>query len=388
MSEKSWASLAPLLDNRRYVESIVAGIKIKAHPQFRLVATMNDDASTFELPEYIHSRLQPQILIDFPERDEEYHDPEGEPAVRRRAHPELRHRFPAAGARRRRALHRARRHQHRALRHQAEEPGHRADARNRGAGNGHPAKRWERKRCAMPGEIGLPDLPDAGSLRRGRFTYFPVVPGRLEFAIEVRQAILRERPQVVAVELPVTLQQAYLRAVARLPEMSVIFYPDETRRRGARHLCSGRAGRSVHRSHPHRRTKSARTWSSPIPIRASVRICPTLIPTRTRSATSASRNTSRRTASIRSRAPTRSRATPPASPGSCKAPIRWRSVLVVVSLNLLDPLLDAMEEPQAQPMTRLRREGVRAAQSASRIAWPRSPSNIRICRSATSSSAR
>jgi MoxR-like ATPase len=71
MSEKSWASLAPLLDSRRYVESIVAGIKIKAHPDFRLVATMNDDASTFELPEYIHSRLQPQILIDFPERDEE-----------------------------------------------------------------------------------------------------------------------------------------------------------------------------------------------------------------------------------------------------------------------------------------------------------------------------
>ncbi len=72
MTEKSWASLAPLLDNRRYVESIVAGIKIKAHPQFRLVTTMNDDASTFELPEYIHSRLQPQIFIDFPERDEEY----------------------------------------------------------------------------------------------------------------------------------------------------------------------------------------------------------------------------------------------------------------------------------------------------------------------------
>src|SRR6266849_2958765 len=72
MSEKSWASLAPLLDNRRYVESIVAGIKIKAHPQFRMVATMNDDASTFDLPEYIHSRLQPQILIDFPERHEEF----------------------------------------------------------------------------------------------------------------------------------------------------------------------------------------------------------------------------------------------------------------------------------------------------------------------------
>ena len=72
MSEKSWASLAPLLDSRRYVESVVAGIKIKAHPNFRLVTTMNDDASTFDLPEYIHSRLQPQILIDFPDRDEEY----------------------------------------------------------------------------------------------------------------------------------------------------------------------------------------------------------------------------------------------------------------------------------------------------------------------------
>lgn len=71
MSEKSWASLAPLLDTRRYIESIVAGVKVKAHSDFRMVATMNDDASTFELPEYIHSRLQPQIFLDFPERDEE-----------------------------------------------------------------------------------------------------------------------------------------------------------------------------------------------------------------------------------------------------------------------------------------------------------------------------
>ena len=71
MSEKSWASLAPLLDSRRYVKSTTAGIKIKAHPLFRLVATMNDDSSTFDLPGYIHSRLQPQILIDFPDRLEE-----------------------------------------------------------------------------------------------------------------------------------------------------------------------------------------------------------------------------------------------------------------------------------------------------------------------------
>ncbi|MBM4289615.1 MAG: MoxR family ATPase [Deltaproteobacteria bacterium] len=71
MSEKSWASLAPLLDNRRYVESIVAGVKIRAHPDFRICVTMNDDASTFEVPEYIHSRLMPQIVVEFPDMDEE-----------------------------------------------------------------------------------------------------------------------------------------------------------------------------------------------------------------------------------------------------------------------------------------------------------------------------
>jgi len=71
MSEKSWASLAPLLDHRRYVESIVAGIRIPAHPDFRFVTTMNEDASTYEIPEYIHSRLMPQIFVDFPEEDEE-----------------------------------------------------------------------------------------------------------------------------------------------------------------------------------------------------------------------------------------------------------------------------------------------------------------------------
>ncbi|WP_434426667.1 AAA family ATPase [Nannocystis pusilla] len=71
MSERSWASLAPLLDRRRYVESVVAGVKIHAHRNFRFCATMNDDASTFDIPEYIQSRLQPQIVIDFPERDEE-----------------------------------------------------------------------------------------------------------------------------------------------------------------------------------------------------------------------------------------------------------------------------------------------------------------------------
>ncbi len=71
MSEKSWASLAPLLDHRRYVESILAGIKIQANPNFRCCVTMNDDASTYELPDYIMSRIQPMIEISFPPKEEE-----------------------------------------------------------------------------------------------------------------------------------------------------------------------------------------------------------------------------------------------------------------------------------------------------------------------------
>jgi hypothetical protein len=71
MNEKSWASLAPLLDHRRYVESIVAGISIPAHPNFRCAVTMNEDESTFEIPDYILSRLQPTLTLGHPAREDE-----------------------------------------------------------------------------------------------------------------------------------------------------------------------------------------------------------------------------------------------------------------------------------------------------------------------------
>ncbi|MFX0137660.1 MAG: MoxR family ATPase, partial [Candidatus Hodarchaeota archaeon] len=50
---------------------IIAGIKIKAKREFRFVTTMNEDVSTYEIPEYIHSRLQPQIKIEFPSWEDE-----------------------------------------------------------------------------------------------------------------------------------------------------------------------------------------------------------------------------------------------------------------------------------------------------------------------------
>jgi MoxR-like ATPase len=71
MNEKSWASLAPLLDHRRFVESIVAGIQIKADREFRCCVTMNEDASTYEVPDYIMSRLQPTLHLEFPDKHDE-----------------------------------------------------------------------------------------------------------------------------------------------------------------------------------------------------------------------------------------------------------------------------------------------------------------------------
>lgn len=86
MNEKSWASLAPLLDHRRYAESIVAGITIHAHRDFRCAVTMNDDESTFEIPDYILSRLQPTLALGHPNREDElailrYHLPFAEPEM-------------------------------------------------------------------------------------------------------------------------------------------------------------------------------------------------------------------------------------------------------------------------------------------------------------------
>jgi len=182
------------------------------------------------------------------------------------------------------------------------------------------------------------------------------VPGKLEFAIEVRRAILRAKPKVIAVELPTTLRDAYLRAIERLPEMSVILYSDEHEEdraiyvpvepadpfteaiRSAREIgaeivfADPDAGERPHLPDDYPDTYALRH----IPLEKYVeayRLWP-----------------QPRSDSIAAHA----------------AGIAWKlqgcdplaHVLVVVSLNLLDPVLDAMEQPQAQPMARLRRPGL------------------------------
>lgn len=68
-----------------------------------------------------------------------------------------------------------------------------------------------------------PDLQSVlQSLSRGRLHYLPVVPGAIEFGPLVQEAITAVRPNVVAVELPAPLEDAYMRGAARLPEISAI----------------------------------------------------------------------------------------------------------------------------------------------------------------------
>ncbi len=69
-------------------------------------------------------------------------------------------------------------------------------------------------------------LAQFSSLRRGRFRYFPVAPGRMEFAMEVRKALLKERPPVVALELPAFFGTRLYEAAARFPQISALVYPD------------------------------------------------------------------------------------------------------------------------------------------------------------------
>lgn len=88
MSEKAWASLASLLDHRRTVDSLVAGVRVKADVGFRLAVTMNEDGSTYDLPDYVLSRLQPRIEIGFPAAEEEdrilaHHAPRASEEARR-----------------------------------------------------------------------------------------------------------------------------------------------------------------------------------------------------------------------------------------------------------------------------------------------------------------
>ena len=68
---RSLALLASVLDNRRTLDSVLAGFTVKAHGDFRFCAALNDaDAATFGLPGFIDERTRPEFKMGYPPIDE------------------------------------------------------------------------------------------------------------------------------------------------------------------------------------------------------------------------------------------------------------------------------------------------------------------------------
>ena len=345
---------------------------------------MNDDASTFDLPEYIHSRLQPQILIDFPERDEEYQIlkenlPFGDEQILNYVTDFLQQA------------------------HAADERYTVRDGINiarfamklqRGAAP--PETSGEALEIAIEETLGEEALryvprvrPERRQPGRGRVH---LLPGRAGTAgVRHRSCggrCLRTGREVVAVELPWTLERR-LSARRRAPAGDVGHpLPRGRRGRRPRHLRSGRAGRSVHRGRPHGLEIGAEVVFVE-PDFGERRTCPT-VPRPVRDSTaSAWTQYVEAYRSTRSRARTRSPRTPPEWPGSCRAPIPLADVFVVVSLNLLDPLLST-------PWRSRRRSRRRALRRATEVdllnphpdCLAEITSSIPTCSTATSSSGR
>ena len=215
----------------------------------------------------------------------------------------------------------------------------------------------------MSGVTG-PSLPDfgalnSGSLKRGNITYGPVVPGRLEFAVEVRRRILAERPAVVAVELPATLENLYLDGVRRLPKMSVIFYNDTEYKRDPE--AQQAVYVPIEPADPF--IEAIRTG---IEVGAEIVFAdpdsterPHLPDSYPDSFALTSISLDEYVEAYRLFPQTRT-----AEIDRFAEAIAWKlqgadplaPMIVVVSLNLLDPLLDAMEKPQSEPRRRRREE--------------------------------
>lgn len=71
LRSRALAPLVSVLDERRYLDSNLLGERIVAHPGFRFVAATNTvDLAGNALPEFIRSRLRPQIEVGFPPREE------------------------------------------------------------------------------------------------------------------------------------------------------------------------------------------------------------------------------------------------------------------------------------------------------------------------------
>jgi hypothetical protein len=177
------------------------------------------------------------------------------------------------------------------------------------------------------------------------------------FADAVRQEILREPPQLVAVELPVTLESAYGRAVQRLPELSIIIY-DSDAGDEAVYVPVEPTDPFVEALRSARESAIPSTFLDP-----DLSDKPHVEDAYPDSYAVARVGLQKYVESFRMQPREADDTLLIHAEGAA-----WKlqgcdplaEILVVVSLNLLDPLLEAMERPQAQPLRKSARRNVRA----------------------------
>src|SRR5258708_3853157 len=190
---------------------------------------------------------------------------------------------------------------------------------------------------------------DPNNLTRGCFTYFPVAAGRAEFAVEVRQAILKLRPRVVALELPGCFEVPLRQALNRLPELSVILSAakDDDQFEGATYFPVEPTDPFIEAARTAREAGAELMFLEP-----DVNDRPHVSGRYPDTYAIRHIGISRYLENYRLFPQPRSRELE-----THAAAMAWKlqgadpdaGVLVVVSLNLLDPLLDAMEQPQPEP---------------------------------------
>lgn len=188
----------------------------------------------------------------------------------------------------------------------------------------------------------------AGTLVRRNIIYFPVVPGRIEFAARVRRYLLEHRPGVVAVELPGSLERQYDAAIARMPKMSVIVIPDEHDPEAqAMYIPIEPADAFVEALRTAHEVEAKTLFLEPPTAKR-----PHLPDTYPEPYAVETIGTEKYVEEYRVRSQPRT-----AEMEAHAAAMAWKlqgadpsaTVCVVVSLNLLDALLDAMEKPQDEP---------------------------------------
>jgi hypothetical protein len=78
----------------------------------------------------------------------------------------------------------------------------------------------------VSGDFPAPD-PETGLVRADESTFlFPALHQSLEFAVLVRRAFFAVRPDAVVLELPRTIESAFRQALLRLPRLTVVLYPE------------------------------------------------------------------------------------------------------------------------------------------------------------------